>query len=122
MWVIRKYILHLADGAEHHVWLRDAAGGRAFGRSGRLRRRLPGEDRVVGQKEPAAGGRTDRRPAAARGNTVTGSDWIRTNVTTCEIQKHFDYIIWFTYYWSENDQNKWKSLDQTVESPVTECN
>lgn len=57
-----------ADSTEHHVWLWEAAAGGAFGRSGRLRCRLPGENRLVGQKQPAAGGRSDCRPAAARGN------------------------------------------------------
>lgn len=50
------------------MWLRDAAAGGALGPSGRLHRRLPGENRLVGQKQPAAGRRADRRPAAARGN------------------------------------------------------
>lgn len=59
-----------ADGVEHHVWLWDAAAGQTFGRSGRLHHRLPGEDRLVGQKQPAAGGRSDRWPAAARGNAA----------------------------------------------------
>lgn len=72
-----------ADGAEHHVWLWDAAAGGAFGRSGCLYHWLPGEDRLVGQKQPAAGGRSDCRPAAARGNTA---DWRTGSV---HIQKLF---------------------------------
>ncbi|XP_030290443.1 tetraspanin-33 isoform X1 [Sparus aurata] len=63
----QRCVVSSADGAEHHVWLRDAAAGGALGPSGRLHHRLPGENRLVGQKQPAAGRRADRRPAAARG-------------------------------------------------------
>lgn len=49
------------------MWLWDAAAAAELGQPGRLHSRLPGEDRLVGQEQHAAGGRADSRPAAARG-------------------------------------------------------
>lgn len=80
-----------ADGAEHHVWLRDAAAGGAFGRSGRLHHRLPGEDRVVGQEQPAAGGRSDGRAAAAQGNIADRRTASQTSQTSLSLS--FSFII-----------------------------
>ena len=77
-----------ADGAEHHVWLRDAAAGGAFGPSGRLHHRLPGENRLMGQKQPAAGRRADRRPAAAR-----GKDGKSNNIST-DFRTSVNSYIW----------------------------
>lgn len=79
---LNVFVISCADGAEHHVWLRDAAAGGAFGRSGRLHHRLPGEDRVVGQEQPAAGGRSDGRAAAARGNTADRRTASQTSQTS----------------------------------------